>query len=210
MQYFFDYSQTGNNINDWKNIFQKIQQNIKDVSPKAWIDWPEKDLYTADMEWKIIPICYCVPSDNLNNQIWIDTTSNIIPDIYRFIKSLKNVRTALISRMGKNVKLKYHQGWECVANHVLRCHLPIIVDDNKSGIVVRDVCNFHKEQDYILFDDSLEHYGFNKSENTRYVLIIDFKRPENVQTGISKIEASDALLKLCAFYKTIDKIYKEL
>ena len=134
--------------------------NILDCNNKIWIDWPEKNLYGKNMEWKIVPICYCVPSDNINNLIWIDSVQKFIPTIYNFIKSLKNVKTALISRMGENVKLKYHQGWACVSNYVLRCHLPILVDENKSGVIVNMSKRYHVEGDYILFDDSLSHCGF--------------------------------------------------
>ena len=92
----------------------------------------------------------------------------------------------------------------------MRCHLPIIVEKEKSGVVVRDTGIHHIEKDYVLFDDSIEHYGFNESSDTRCVLIIDFKRPENIQSGISNIEASGELIKLCSFYNEINNLYKDL
>lgn len=207
---YYDYSLTANDINDWTKIHSKCKQEILNCNNKMWIDWPEKNLYGKNMEWKIVPICYCVPSDNINNLIWIDSVEKFIPTIYNFIKSLKNVKTALISRMGENVKLKYHQGWACVSNYVLRCHLPILVDENKSGVIVNMSKRYHVEGDYILFDDSLSHCGFNKSDNSRYVLIIDFDRPIDIKPGISEISASDELTKLCSFYKKINQLYNSL
>ena len=66
--------------------------------------------------------------------------------------------------------------------------MPIIVDNNKSGIIVNKTTKYHKLGKYILFDDSIEHTGFNKSENDRFILIIDFVRPKNSMKGISKIK----------------------
>lgn len=210
MNCYYDYSITGNNINDWKKIHNKCKNEIMNTNSKIWIDWPEKNLYGKNMEWKIVPICYCVPSDNVNNKIWIDSVRKFIPNIYNFIKSQKNIRTALISRMCKNVKLKYHQGWACVSNHILRCHLPLLVEDEKSGVIVNRYTEFHKEGDYILFDDSMSHCGFNNSNNCRYVLIIDYVRPIDVKPGISEITVSDELTKLCSFYTEINKLYSSL
>lgn len=210
MKCYFKYSITGNKLSDWNKNRLQCKKELLECNEKIWIDWPEKGLYSEGMEWKIVPICYCVPSDNIDNMIWLDSVYKFIPTIYNFVKSLKNVRTALISRMSKNVKLKYHQGWACVANHVLRCHLPILVENNTSGVVVDIYPKHHREGDYILFDDSIRHYGFNNSNFTRYVLIIDFKRPSNIQKGISNVSASDELTKLCSLYNVVNKLYDSL
>ena len=207
---YFRYASTENDFKEWQAIVEACKSELLQCNPKVWINWPEHHLYKQGMVWKVLPICYCVPSSDPRNILWITEVEKFIPTIYAFIKSLKNVRTALVSRMGKHVTLAKHQGWACVANHVLRCHLAISVEETKSGVVVRDVVRFHEEGKYILFDDSLMHYGFNKSEAHRYVLIIDFARPPSVQKGVSKIEATDSLRKICAFYGVINNVYKGL
>lgn len=207
---YYNFKVTKNNLNIWKSNLSEFQKEIINVNPKILISWPEKDLYDKNMTWKIIPICYTVPSDNIKNQIWINSVEKFIPKIYNFVKSLKNVRTALISKMGKNVSLKPHQGWADVANHVLRCHLPIIVEYEKSGIIVSGVKKNHMLGDVILFDDSLMHSGFNESNQDRYILIIDFVRPKNIPKGVSTIESSKQLLKLSSFYKIINNVYENL
>jgi len=207
---FYNFKLTGNNLNNWKLNLNKFQTEIQNINPKLLINWPEKNLYKKLMEWKIIPICYTMPSNDIKYQIWINSVERFIPNIYNFIKSLKNVRTALISKMGKNVLLKKHRGWADVANHVLRCHLPIIIEENKSGIIVSDIKKYHKLGDAILFDDSLLHTGYNESDKDRYILIIDFVRPKNVPKGVSNIKSSEELLKLVGFYKIINNLYKSL
>ena len=207
---FYDFKLTGNNLDVWKICLPYFQKEITNINPKTLINWPEKDLYDKEMTWKIIPICYTVPSDDINKQIWINSAKKFIPKIYKFVKSLKNVRTALISKMGKNVSLKPHQGWEDVANHVLRCHLPIIIENGKSGVIVSGTRKNHVLGDVILFDDSLIHSGFNESNKDRYILIIDFKRPKHIPKGTSKIKSSKQLLKLASFYKIINNVYNNL
>jgi len=162
-----------------------------------WISWKYYQNLIFDpknMRWRIIPICSCLPTNEPENMIWITNCERFIPKIYNFVKSLKNVKSAVISRMGKKVKLHVHQGWECIANHILRCHIPIIVEENKSGLIVNNQKKFHKTNgEYILFDDSINHTGFNESENDRYILIVDFQRPKEAMSGISKVQPPDGL-----------------
>ena len=207
---YYNYNLTNNKLNDWKNILHDCQKEILNCNKKILIGWPEKHLYRKDMEWKIIPICYCIPSDDPKNMIWVESVEKFIPIIYKFVKSLNNVRTALISKMGKNVKLDNHQGWKCISNHVLRCHFPILVEQNKSGVIVSNHKKYHVLGDYILFDDSLIHCGFNESDDERYILIVDFKRPSTVDKGSSDIESSPELLKLANLYKIVNNVYNEL
>lgn len=63
---------------------------------------------------------------------------------------------------------------------------------------------------YILFDDSCRHYGFNIAKKERCVLIIDFTRPKNIQKGISNIDNSKELIKICSSFKIIDNVYGKL
>jgi aspartyl/asparaginyl beta-hydroxylase (cupin superfamily) len=129
-----------------------------------------------------------MPSNNSENMIWINNCENFIPKIYNFVKSLKGVRNAIISRMGTNTKLHMHRGWACVANHILRSHLPIIIEEGKSGLIVFGKKQYHDVKKYIIFDDSMVHTGFNESKKDRFVLIIDFERPKNADKGVSRVE----------------------
>lgn len=206
---FYQLDITGNTLDDYKTKIQEFREEILSVNPRVWINWPEKDLYEKDMIWKVIPICFCLPSDDEKNIKWLGV-DKFLPQIVNFVKNIKGVRTAIISKLGKNTKIIYHQGWAPIANHVLRCHFPLIVEEHKSGVVVEEHTQYHKVGDYILFDDSLMHYGFNYSDDERYVLIVDIARPDNIAKGSSTIEASDELVKLSNIYKIINNIYKAL
>tara|TARA_B110001454_G_scaffold218392_2_gene246223 strand:+ start:3512 stop:4258 length:747 start_codon:yes stop_codon:yes gene_type:complete len=195
---FYNQKIIGNNLLNFGKEIEKYQNEIKTIENKNmfWISWEYYQNLIFDpknMRWRIIPICSCLPTNKPENMIWITNCERFIPKIYNFVKSLKNVKSAVISRMGKNVKLHLHQGWECIANHILRSHLTIIVEENKSGLIVNNEKKYHNAKEYILFDDSINHTGFNESENDRYILIIDFKRPKEAMKGISKIQPQDGL-----------------
>ena len=194
---------------EWKRILPTVLEEILNVNKKFFINWPEKHLYGKDVDWSVIPILYTHPTNEPTNSIWIDEVNYFMPTLYKFIKSLPNIRTALISKMGPNNRLEPHQGWKDVANHVLRAHFPLLVTST-SGICVVDEVRLHKDHDIILFDDSLLHSGFNgDTKRERYILIVDFIRPQNVQPGSSEIESTDALLKLIKMSSVIKMVYQQ-
>jgi aspartyl/asparaginyl beta-hydroxylase (cupin superfamily) len=90
------------------------------------------------------------------------------------------------------------QGWAALANHVLRCHLPLVVPGSGCeetgepgaefcGIVVDGETTFHTEGELIVFDDSKKHYAFNRHPtHSRVVLIFDIARPEELPLGCAQ------------------------
>ena len=44
---------------------------------------------------------------------------------------------------------------------------------------------FHQEEYWITFDDSKLHTAFNNSNEERYILLIDMKRPDYIKIGNS-------------------------
>ena len=205
---FYDYQIVLNQrkFNEWVKLLPQVNEEIKNINEKIFISWPEKNLYNND-SWKIIPILYTIPSNNVNKSIWIEESRYFIPTIYDFVKSLSNVRTALISRMQPNTELGFHCGWADVSNHVLRSHLSIKINDN-SGVIVQDEKKFHKEKGIILFDDSLNHSGFNMGKDERYVLLLDFVRPSSLPRGTSPIKQTAGLTNLVKSVKIIKNVYE--
>ena len=78
----------------------------------------------------------------------------------------------------------------------LRYHLALRVPKhNPPSMRVKDEMHTWEEGKSIVFDDSLEHEVFNKSDETRVVLIVDFLRPMNLPAHALNV----ALLKLAPF-----------
>ena len=76
----------------------------------------------------------------------------------------------------------------------LRYHLALRVPkNNPPKMRVKD--EFHLSGKSIVFDDSLEHEVYNKSDETRVVLIVDFLRPMNLPAHALNV----AIFKLAPF-----------
>jgi len=190
-------------IND-KQILNEIYKNINNDS---WINWPEKDLYQGkeiDGTWKIIPFygfgtwcAYC----------------KIFPHLTNFLKSLPNLKIALLSKLSPNTTLVPHCGWGKHSNNVLRCHYGLKLPNNKSLSYVgvkeneNDVYEIqnHVQNDWLVFDDSKLHYASNNSKyEDRIVLIVDLVRPEYIERGKSTIEESSELLNIIDEMKRLE------
>ena len=74
------------------------------------------------------------------------------------------------------------------SNHILRCHLGMIVpgDGTQCGTWVQGETRHHAERGVIVFDDSKLHNAFNDTDEERVVLIVDIMRPPGVPKGRAK------------------------
>lgn len=108
------------------------------TTSSVWHDWPETSLFRPDHghEWKVVPICYTFPADDPSKTVWLDSPAvNACPYTVAWLKSIPGIRTALFSRLGCNTSLTSHTGWAALSNHVLRCHLPLIVPGKGGGSI---------------------------------------------------------------------------
>lgn len=97
---------------------------------------------------------------------YVDSTCAYCPKTTALLKQIPNIRTALFSRLGSGTKLNPHTGWEDLANHVLRCHVSLVVPEGQCcGLRVDGVEEFHAEGNIIVFDDSKTHLAFNRDKN---------------------------------------------
>ena len=150
-------------------------------------DWPEKELYSKDSEWKVIPL-YAFGKWNKNVNF---------PKTIKILEQIPDLKTALFSKLGPKTTLKPHQGWAELSNFVLRTHLGIQVPKKgKCGIVVKKSFRQIENGKLITFDDSLMHYGLNETEEDRVVLIVDIARPWWVPFGTSKVPKSSELINM--------------
>ena len=104
--------------------------------------------------------------------------------------------------MNSKMKLTTHQGWAALSNHVLRCHVALsIPEKNVSGVWCAGQKRFHVQNDILVFDDSQVHSGFNFSDKTRCVLIVDLLRPKDVPRGIATGKMTDKLQEYIDYFK---------
>lgn len=98
--------------------------------------------------WNIIPL--------FGFDIWNNEICDRCPTITQFLKSIPNLRTVLFSKLNAKSRIRKHQGWGKLANYVLRCHYPLIMDDNsvkKCYMVVDNIKKEHQLGEWLIFDD---------------------------------------------------------
>lgn len=178
------------NIDKDKN---KILKEILEVKydNENWMDWPEKELYNKENNWKIYPL-------NVFGK-WINNNCIKCPVLTRFLKSIPNLKMALLSKMSGGTILTPHQGWWKLSNYSIRCHYGLIVPPKCFVEVLHDNIwhkKYHKQFEWLIFDDSKMHNAQNLSNEDRMVLLLDVKRPNNIQIGKSEIEDTKELKEI--------------
>lgn len=195
---FFKINELNPELQNINTIHENILQELQNSA--IWHDWPEKYLYQDNKDWKILPL-------NVFGT-WSVTNCNKMPILTKFLKSIKGLRVALISNMGPGTKLIPHKGWGFHSNFILRYHYGLIIPEKQCYMAVKqndkalkyDI-QYHKEKEWIIFDDSKEHYAENTSAQNRIVLIIDIDRPFFVKKGTSTVKNSAELQELVDQFK---------
>ena len=98
----------------------------------------------------------------------------------------------LFSRLAAGARIPPHHG---VMNARLICHLPLIVPGQCTFRVGNELRDWSKGNAW-LFDDTIEHEAWNRSTQTRVILLFDVWRPELTQEEralvVSLFESIDA------------------
>lgn len=173
------------------NIIKNEFLNISNSNDK-WIEWPEYNLWKNNnplSSWKVIPF--------LSFGKWSSKNTSLFPETTKQLKNIKGLITAGFSKLGPGTTLTLHKGWGSLSNNVLRCHLGLVVPENKCEIFVMGNSNdkmLQKEGKWLIFDDSLYHSASNNDlKQNRIVLILDIERPEGIPKGESEIVNSPEL-----------------
>ena len=178
-------------------ISNDILEEVSKIFSNEWNDWPEKDLYEKNGDWKIFPF-YAF-------NIWVNDNCKKCPKTYDFLKRINGLKLATFSKLSPGMKLKPHRGWGNHSNHVIRCHYGLVVPKNCYVSVsdkTKEEIKYHSKFKWLIFDDSKTHYAENKSKYDRIVLIIDVERPKNIKTGTSDVGDSKELLDIVNYFKS--------
>ena len=61
----------------------------------------------------------------------------------RLTRTEQTMRGGLVLCRSPNTKLTPHTGWADLSNHVIRCHIPLVAEENTSGVWVLGKVQFH-------------------------------------------------------------------
>ncbi len=96
--------------------------------------------------------------------------------------------TAFLSRLRPGTHIPPHHG---ATNTRVICHLPLVIPDNCAIRVGNDTRTW-KPGELIIFDDTVEHEAWNRSDQDRIVLIFDVWNPFLTQAERELVTAATA------------------
>lgn len=178
------------NTIDYSIIKKEFIENELSNNSSLWQEWPETYLWKSsnNASWKVIPL--------MAFSKWSESNIKKYNKTYKELSKIKGLITAGFSKLGPDTSLEFHKGWAPLSNNVLRCHLGIRVPDGRCRIIVKDgdiEYRYQKGDQWLIFDDSLEHSADNNSTEDRVVLILDIERPPHIKKGTSNVEFSPEL-----------------
>ena len=147
---------------DLVNLYGKIKEEFeRTVTEKAYIHWPETFLYNEG--WNVFGLRY-------QGKDFADAHS-MCPGLSGFIHQYDSIiSSAGFSILNPGTVIKPHVGY---TDMVLRCHLGIKIPAGDCALKVDGIERQWKEGGLLIFDDTLLHEAWNKTNDTRIILLLD-------------------------------------
>jgi len=141
-----------------------IRDEYNHLAATDFMAWPERHLYNKG--WEVFGL-YAFGRR-------IDKNCQLCPETAKVVESIPGMVTAGFSQMAPGTHIAPHVGY---TSAVLRCHLGIIVPEG-CALRVGPETRTWQEGRCLIFDGTVEHEAWNRSESHRTVLLLDVKRPE--------------------------------
>ena len=166
-RYYDDYTAVQPGLALLVEHYEVILAEARAAMASEWVLWPEEIRYDKEgdsssgraNDWRVFPFIYTFPADDPSAMKSVDACCTICPKTVEILRRIPGLRTALFSKLGPGTVLGAHRGWADLSNHILRCHLGLVVpgDGTQCGTWVQGEVRHHKNAEIIVFDDSLLH-----------------------------------------------------
>lgn len=150
--------------------WQTIWQECRELPGTEFTAWPETNLYNQG--WDVYGL-FAGRRALLENCIFCPQTTNLL----RTIPGLEN---AGFSRLRAGCEIAPHVGY---TNQVLRLHLGLQVPPACALRVGSETAHW-EEGKCLVFDDTVEHAAWNRSQGERIILLVDFARDQAVSGSL--------------------------
>ncbi|WP_158046729.1 aspartyl/asparaginyl beta-hydroxylase domain-containing protein [Skermanella pratensis] len=144
------------------DAWMDIRAELLALSDKYFIAWPEKSIY--DGNWTVFPLYKFGQK--------VEEHCALCPRTTRAIEGIPGLLTAGFSSLAPGTYIGPHFGY---TGEVLRAHLGLLTPPD-CAIRVGPETKSWTPGGLMLFDDTTEHEAWNRSGETRVVLLLDFKR----------------------------------
>ena len=133
-------------------------------------EWPQEGAYSG--QWGVFG--FYMAGRRLSRNC------EVCPETARLLDAIPGLFSAGYSVLGPKTFLPPHRGERA---DMLRCHLGIVVPDH-CALRLGGADHRWGEGRTIVFDDTVEHEAWNRSDDLKVLLLIDFQRPDHLLDGI--------------------------
>lgn len=122
------------------------------------------------------------------------------PELTKWLSSIPGLTTAGVSRLAPHTEIKPHPG---DTNGIARCHFGLSIPASlpACGITVNGESRSWENGKILLFSDAYIHEAWNKTDQFRYVLILDVVLPRFMDRKKSIVSNVRSFLKLQSLFK---------
>lgn len=142
--------------------WEAIRREFEALDAQAFSAWPERRLYNYG--WDVFGLHFFGKRYDENCQR--------CPVAASVVESIPGMTSAGFSVLAGGAYIKPHRGY---TKAVLRLHLGLIVPE-QCGLRVGSETRAWSEGKVLVFDDTNEHEAWNRSDERRVVLLVDFRR----------------------------------
>lgn len=143
--------------------YPMIRAEYDALDPAGLLPWPERAVYNHG--WTVFGL-YAFGRR-------LDDGCARCPHLAALLEAIPGLTTAGFSVLAPGAHIRPHTGYTAT---VLRCHLGIDVPPD-CALRVGSETRTWQEGRCLVFDDTVEHEAWNRSDRPRVVLLLDFVRP---------------------------------
>ena len=143
----------------WEDILEELENVIEN---STFVQWPERELYIG--KWDVYGIY------GVDGKI-IPKNAAECPKTAAAVESIPGMITAGFSMLAAGCTIKPHVGY---TDAVLRSHLGLIIPEGDCALMVGDTVHRWEPGKAFVFDDREQHEAWNRTDGSRYILLVDF------------------------------------
>lgn len=140
--------------------WESIRSEFSALRDSELLEWPETNLYNQG--WKVFGL-YAFGKR-------LDDHCAACPETAALVEAIPGMTTAGFSRMAPGTEIRPHEGY---THEVLRCHLGLVIPSD-CGLRVGEETRTWEPGRCLVFDDTTEHEAWNRSGESRVILLVDF------------------------------------
>lgn len=156
---------------DMEVHWETIWSEIKTMGKKHYSDYE----HSKDGGWKMMLF---VMLDQFN-----ETYEKECPETYRLLKNIPNLTFAAVSKLSSFSSIHPHKEWIKEDDNLLynngnlhRAHLGLQIPKDQANCAIRvgKETKYWTPGKFLMFNDTIEHEVWNKTDEDRIVMVIDF------------------------------------